>query len=446
MPIRIFLIVFAALAIVFWLVGMPTFLYADEVNVSALVPTEEEEVPPPTGGGPDTTPPEIFDIVVEGVTSDSAVISWKTSEPSIPQINYGKTKDYEKTIIGKNFLMSHRIILENLSADTIYHFEIVVADRAGNRTSSKDYVFKTMPGPDILSPANISNFEAIAGDGQITLKWQNPADPDFKAVRIMRGEGFYPQDPEQGKLVYDDKETSFVDTGLINGKRYYYTAFAYDFSGNFSSGAIVSAVPFKIKPLLPEEIFTEKECLEAGYYWYDETCHREPKIVPAPPEVEKITIDDFDFIQAGKKIPIIDGKLEIKKEEPLKILINYDKVPEVLKTITVTLEKGEKFFSFLLRINKEKTVYMATLLPPDEPGVYPVTISVLDYKNQTLKKFISQLIVLGRAMPVASVPWYKNWQNWIYIIIIILFILAGTIYFIRKIKNKKSKLKNKNVI
>jgi len=224
-----------ALAIVFALIGMPTFLYAEEVDVSALVPTEA----PPPGGGPifvpDTTPPEIFDIVVESTTSDSAVISWKTSEPSIPQINYGKTKDYKKTIIGKDFLMSHRIILENLLADTIYHFEIVAADRAGNRTSSGNYTFKTMPGPDTLAPANISNFEAIAGNGQITLKWQNPADPDFKAVRIMRGEGFYPQDPEQGKLVYDDKETSFVDTGLINGKRYYYTAFAYDFSGNFSS-------------------------------------------------------------------------------------------------------------------------------------------------------------------------------------------------------------------
>ena len=107
---QIFLIV---LAIIFGLIGMPTFLYADEVNVSALVPTEEEEVPP-TGGGPDTTPPKIFDIVVDGITSESAIISWKTSEPSIPQINYGKIKDYEKTIIGKDFLISHRIILENL--------------------------------------------------------------------------------------------------------------------------------------------------------------------------------------------------------------------------------------------------------------------------------------------------------------------------------------------
>jgi len=441
---QIFLIVLA----ISLLTGMPIFLYADEVNVSALVPAAEEEVvQPPTGGGPafvpDTVPPKISDIVVESITSESAIISWKTSEPSIPQINYGKTKDYEKTIIGKDFLTSHRIILENLLADTVYHFEIVVADRSGNRTSSGDHTFKTLFGPDILPPANVSNFEAIAGDGQITLKWQNPTDPDFKAVRLMRSEDFYPQDPVQGKLVYDNKETSFVDTGLTNGKRYYYTAFAYDFSGNFSSGAIVSAVPRLALPPPPEGIFTEKECLEAGYYWYDETCYREPKIVPPPPEVEKITIEDFDFIQAGRKIPIIDGKLEIKKEESLEILINYDKVPEVLKTITVTLEKGEKFFSFLLRINKEKTAYLATLMPPDEPGVYPLTITVLDYKNQTLKKFISQLTVSGNVIPGAPIPWYKNWKIYIYILILLgILILIGVIYFYKKFKTQNDSIIN----
>ena len=445
MVIRIISIMIFGLEIVFGLFGMPALLYADDlesqgnVNVSALVPSaeEEEEVVPAVGGGgvPDTTPPQISDIVVESVTSNSAVISWRASEMSIPQINYGKTEDYEKTIIGRDFLTNHRIVLENLLAGTLYHFEIIVADRRGNRTSSGDHIFKTLAAPDILAPANISNFEAIAGENQITLKWQNPVDPDFQAVRIMRSENFYPQDPNEGKLVYDGKETSFIDTGLTNEKRYYYTAFSYDFSNNFSSGAIVSAVPFKIKPLTPEEIFTEKECLEAGYYWYDEACHRESKIIPPPPEVEKITIEDFDFIQAGKKIPVIDGKLEIKKEEPLEILINYDKVPEVLKTITVTLERGEKFFSFLLRINKEKTAYLATLMPPNEPGVYPITITVLDYKNQTLKKIVNQLIVFGTEVPLASVPWYKKYQLYIYIIFFILLailILGGITYLFKK--------------
>ena len=422
MLLRLFSIVVIVSVIVFGLIGMPTFLYAEELNISALVPAAEEEVvQPPTAGWsvylPDTVPPQIFEIVVENITSDSAIISWKTSEPSIPQINYGKTKNYEKTIIGKDFLTSHRIVLENLLADTVYHFEIAVADRTGNRTSSGDYVFKTLVGPDILAPANISNFEAITMDRQITLKWQNPTDPDFKAVRIMRNSDFYPQDPEQGTLVYDGRETSFIDTGLTNGKRYYYTAFSYDFSSNFSSGAIVSAVPWPPE-VLPPVIPLPPEVL--------------PPIVPPPPEVEKITIDDFDFIQAGRKIPVIDGKLEIKKEEPLEIFINYDKVPEVLKTITVTLEKGEKFFSFLLRINKEKTAYLATLMPPDEPGVYPITITVLDYKNQALKKIHGFLEVFRIPTVSAPVPWYKKYQIYIYILLGIL-ILAGIIYLFRKI-------------
>jgi len=437
---RTFLIISTAWAIVFGLVGGAALLYAEDlelegtVNVSALVPSEEvpsTPVQPSPGGGPvvsfpDTTPPQISDIFVENITSISAIISWRTSEPSIPQINYGKTKEYDKTIIGKNFLIAHRIILEDLSAYTDYHFEIAAADQSGNRASSGDYTFKTLPGPDIIAPANVSDFEAITGDRQIILKWQNPADSDLKAIRIMRGEDFYPQDPGQGKLVYDGKESSFIDTRLINGSRYYYTAFSYDFSGNFSSGAIISAVPWPLE-VAPPVVPPPPEVL--------------PPVVPALPEVEKITIDNFDFIQAGGKIQLRDGKLEIKKEEPLEISVSYNKVPEVLKTIMVTLEKGQKFFSFLLRINKEKTAYLAALAPPEEPGVYPMTITVLDYKNQTLKKITSQLIVSGGEAPAASapIPWHKNRNLYIYIILLVALLVLGAIVYIYK-KFKKFKI------
>lgn len=432
----------------------PVFSFAvsnnTEINLE-VIEEIEEEVPLPAPPGPgapllDTIPPVIYDLFISKITLNSATIEWKTDELALCQLFLGETQEYQEgTVSETTFHLSHKTGLTNLLSETTYHFKIKCRDSRGNESETLDQKFTTLSLIDIFPPANISNFEAIAGDSQITLKWQNPADPDFKAVRIMRSEDFYPQDPEQGKLVYDGKETSFIDTGLINGKRYYYTAFAYDFSGNFSSGAIVSAVPRVKPPPPPEEIFTEEECLEAGYYWYDETCHREPKIVPAPPEVEKITIDDFDFIQAGRKIPVVDGKLEIKKEEQLEILINYDKVPEVLKTITVTLEKGEKFFSFLLRINKEKTAYLATLMPPDEPGVYPITIAVLDYKNQTLKRILGQLIVFESAMPAALVPWYKNWQLYIYILLAILIFAAIIYLYLRRIKHESNdELSSKN--
>lgn len=399
-----------------WIIFLGVFLFglsfvspisiqanSGEVDIEALVPVPPEEEVVPGGGvfiPSDLTPPIISEIEITEITRNSVRISWKTNELAVPQINYGLTLDYKKTIIGKSFLISHSVLLDGLLANTIYHFEIIAIDRGGNRISSGDRTFKTLAPPDITPPANVSNFEAISGDSQITLSWQNPPDPDFKAVKIMRSAKFYPASPEEGILIYDGKGVSFVDTSLVNGMRYYYTAFAYDKIGNYASGAIVSAIPFKIKPPPPppplpppEEITTEEECMEAGYYWYDNACHLTPEEIP-PPEIEKLTLKDFDFWQEGKKLPLIEEeKIKAKTEKSLTISIDYGKVPEVLKTMLVTLEKEEKLFSFLLRVNPEKTAYLATLVLPEESGIYPLTLTTLDYKNQTLKKISGELTV-----------------------------------------------------
>ena len=411
-----------------------------DVEINALVPAR-----PITGGGiiipSELPPPEIYEIEVVDISTNSVRINWKTNELSIPQINYGKTLDYERTYIGKSFSISNSILLKNLSAETIYHFEIIAVDRGGNRTSSGDRTFKTLALPDITPPANVSNFEAKAENSQITLNWQNPPDPDFKAVKIMRSTDFYPPDPESGILVYESDGTFFTNTDLTNGVRYYYTAFAYDTVGNYASGAIVSAVPFKVLPRPPEEILTEKECIEAGHYWYDEACHLEPEVIPPPPEIEELTINDFDFIQEAKKLEITEeGLVEIQAEKPLTISIDYEKVPEVLKTIMVTLEKDEKSFSFLLRVNKEKTAYLATLVPPEETRLFPLTLTVLDYKNQIIKKILGSLDIKEVEISLA-IFWYKTYQPYIYIIlgIIILVVICYLLY--KKYKHQASSQK-----
>lgn len=401
------------------------------------------DCPAPPGGVIlfDTTPPIIYNLFVSKITLNSAEILWETNEQALCQLFLGKTMEYEiATIVETTFYLKHSTQLINLSPATTYHFKISCKDTNKNEAEITDQKFTTLSPMDITPPANVINFEAIAGDEQIELKWKNPPDSDFKAVKIMRSTDFYPSDPWSGTPVYNDKGESFLDTGLTNGVTYYYTAFAYDKSGNYSSGAIVSAVPFKgIPPLPPEEITTEEKCRDSGYYWYDDACHKEPKLPPPPPEIEKITINEFDFIQEEVKIPLVEGKIKLKPEKPLITSIDYEKIPEVLKTIMVTLEKDKKTFSFLLRINKEKTRYEASILPP-EPGVYPLTLTILDYKNQALKLIKGQLIVEGLKIPLIPIPWYKKF-NWLWILIILL-ILAGIAYYIRKKIKKKRESKN----
>jgi len=403
--------------------------------------------PPGTVFIPDTTPPVIYNLSISEITLNSAEISWDTNEQALCQLFWGKTQEYKEEVISETaFYWKHSTKLTKLSPETTYHFKVSCRDTNRNESETTDQKFTTLTPPDITPPANIINFEAVPGDSQIVLTWRNPPDTDFKAVKIMRSTDFYPSDPWSGIQVYNGSGTSFTDTGLTNGLTYYYTAFTYDLAGNYSSGAIASATPFKgIPPPLPEEIATEEECIEAGFYWYDNACHRGPKLPPPPPEIEGLTLEDFDFWQEDKKLPLIDGKrIEAKTEIPLTISIDYEKVPEVLKTIMITLKRGEKIFSFLLRIDKEKIKYLATLMPPDA-GDYPLAINVLDFKNQALKDIPGELITKEIEVITLKIPWYRQCKNWLYILIGLL-ILGAIAYFIRKLKKQNQKEKNKNRI
>ena len=288
----------------------------------------------------------------------------------------------------------------------------------------------------------------------------------------MRSTVFYPRDNTEGIFIYKGDGNSFIDQGLRNGLTYYYTAFSYDKAGNYSSGALVSAVPRSgviVKP--PEEIESEEECLEAGYYWYDQACHREEKGVeeykteeecleagyywydqlcheePQPiPEIEELTLEDFDFIQEEEKLPIEEGdKIRVKIEKILTVAIDYDKVPEVLKTIMVTLEKDGKSFSFLLRVNSEKSRYEAFIAPFHGEGIADLTITILDYKNQVLKKIPGQLI-LERSEPLPSEPsWYDRYKFFFYLILIVILLLIFLIliiYFIWKLRFRDDEEEN----
>ncbi len=106
----------------------------------------------------------------------------------------------------------------------------------------------------------------------------------------------------------------------------------------------------------------------------------------------------------------------------------------------VTLEKDEKSFSFLLRVNKEKTAYLATIIPPEENRPYPLTLTVLDYKNQIIKKILGSLDIKGAEI-LLSILWYKKYQPCIYILlgIIILAVICYLLY--KKYKYQESNKK-----
>ena len=146
-------------------------------------------------GGRKTLPPIIYNLFISKITLNSADIEWKTTEPALCQLFWGRTSEYKEGIISEiAFSLSHKTTLTNLLPETTYHFKIKCQDQRGKESENIDQRFITLTPPDITPPANVSDFEAISGNSQITLKWKNPPDSDFKAARIMRSEKFYPKD------------------------------------------------------------------------------------------------------------------------------------------------------------------------------------------------------------------------------------------------------------
>lgn len=117
-----------------------------------------------------------------------------------------------------------------------------------------DQVVYTLGGGDTTPPGAVVNFHAMPRDGEIELLWTPPADTDLAGIRIQRGELSYPADEDSGTTVFDGGGSSAVDSGLVNGTMYYYSAFAYDTSDNFSTAAHTSMAPRITPVFVPADI------------------------------------------------------------------------------------------------------------------------------------------------------------------------------------------------
>lgn len=310
-----------------------------------------------------------------------AFLNFSTNIASQATVSWGTTPDYELgSLAGTVFLENHFVHIQGLSPNTLYYFKIELKDMRDRVLVISNQQFRTLSLTDTFPPQNVSNLKATPSEKDITLTWKNPKF-DFDSVRIVRSDKFFPKDPFDGSIIYEGEGEKFVDTDVVIDQVYYYAAFAKDISGNFSSGAVVSSkllkpgeLPGPFKPFagileLPRELLD--------------------------PLLKDFSILDIDFIQEGKKLPVVNDTVNIRGDINLMVSIDYHKIPEILKTIAVTMydpEDPEKTFSFLLRVNKEKTAYEAHLAPLEKPGSYKFALAILDHRHQGLASFTGTII------------------------------------------------------
>lgn len=190
--------------------------------------------------------PVISNIRVVSITDRSAIVLWDTDIPASSLVEFGTTAAYGRSASTPGFVTSHAVSLDGLTPNTLYHFRVISAEPTGLTSVSGDNTFLTLA--DATPPSNVIDFRVTPGDRLNTLTWTNPPDADFSNVVIRALTTGYPTGPTDGRLVYSGSGTSFVDLGLTNGVTYYYGNFAYDTSGNHSSGAFAQGTPFGALP------------------------------------------------------------------------------------------------------------------------------------------------------------------------------------------------------
>lgn len=285
---------------------------------------------------------------------------------------------------------------------------------------------------------NVSNFTAESHYPSILLTWINPVGFSFDSVRIMRSDKFFPNDPFDGELIYEGSLESVIDNNVKDGVVYYYSIFSRSTRGEFSSGSIAFSQLIKKE----DQISTTTGGVSKPIITNRDPFINIPIISDVSPKISNLKLSDFDFIQKGRKLTVIGNTINIDGQENLLISLDYNKVPEVLKTIAITLASPDDptmVFSFLLRVNPQKTAYEATIAPFGKSGVYGMSITILDYKNQGLKRLKGELT----AFSLAGADFFLNNVTKIskteLIIVIIISIICFFVIFrlIRRYISKK---------
>jgi hypothetical protein len=91
---------------------------------------------------------EISDVDAVGITSSTAVVKWTTNVTSGSLVNYGTTTTLGETKSDGSMVLDHYIPLTDLSADTVYYYEVWSGGVRSPADTEEYHFFTTSPQPE----------------------------------------------------------------------------------------------------------------------------------------------------------------------------------------------------------------------------------------------------------------------------------------------------------
>ncbi len=134
-----------------------------------------------------------------------------------------------------------------------YNYTFCAYDEWQNYSIPYDIMVRSY---DSQPPGKVENLVYIVDPNgkNVYISWDNPSDPDFAGVLLLRREDGYPvspTDPFSEKLL-NGEENDFTDFSVLPDHRYYYAIYSYDNNENYSDGVSFSVLVKDIQP--PEDV------------------------------------------------------------------------------------------------------------------------------------------------------------------------------------------------
>ncbi len=130
----------------------------------------------------DLTGPQAQNIQTQNIAKNSARIGFETDEPAKFGINWGENFPYDQiTSQSLEFAASHTYQLNELEAESEYHYQIITQDELGNLASSADNIFQTAQAK--AEHLVISEIQ-VAGAGGANDEWIELSNPTEQAVDV----------------------------------------------------------------------------------------------------------------------------------------------------------------------------------------------------------------------------------------------------------------------
>ncbi len=390
--------------------------------------TPDNPAPPETPEQPDGTIARVVAeevIITPGISTTSIYI--KTGQRARLEIHWGRTASYELGyIVTEAYRDTYKAFITDLEPGTVYEYEIIGYTPYGKPNVVKRGRFTTLDARDLLPPTNISGFQGIAQGSDVRLSWRIPSDLDFSSVRIVRNHLGFPEDPNDGFVVYQGNGNSVIDNNILS--RYspvYYTAFAYDSSGNVSSGAVVVVYARSIP---------ENSSVSDGYEIIPIGSIGQKESTTSDANVRIPELFELQIMQRGKTYTFEEKTITLSFDEPFVVSIPSNAIERHLKSIIVTLEDptdNRQTFSFLLRLNKTQTAYEGVIAPLLIEGESGITVDIYDYQayivasyDQPLK-FVSPDTLRDLFEPIdTQPPWQFILPPLVLLLILLLWLIA----------------------